>query len=293
MADKLITQVKNPSEDVTDEHILVQVSDDEDDINSSNESLPHLDKQQQQAKVVAMNVEDKDAAKSQKKQKSKPSFFARCMASFACCAKANHPQQLADSQPERIEGSLLPPLHPDDKGKKTLVLDLDETLVHSSFKPVPNPDCIVSLELEGEIHHVYVLKRPGLDEFLKDVCERFEVVVFTASLGKYADPLMDMLDPHKRVRSRLFREACVEHHNTFVKDLSLMGRPMSDIMIVDNSPYSYIFQPDNAIPVTSWFNDMSDKQLGQLSKFLTNVEDVPDVCDALLEHRRGWVNLIS
>ena len=69
---------------------------------------------------------------------------------------------------------------------RTLVLDLDETLVHSSFRPIPNPDFIIPVEIEGKIVDVYVLKRPHMDKFMAHVGQRFEVVVFTASLSKYA-----------------------------------------------------------------------------------------------------------
>ena len=97
---------------------------------------------------------------------------------------------------------------PHDKHKKCLVLDLDETLVHSSFKPVPNPDFIIPVEIEDKIVEVYVLKRPFMDRFMAEVGARFEVVVFTASLSKYADPLLDLLDKDKVVRWRLFRCEC-------------------------------------------------------------------------------------
>jgi RNA polymerase II subunit A small phosphatase-like protein len=62
-----------------------------------------------------------------------------------------------------------------DRGKKTLVLDLDETLVHSSFRPVPNPDFVIPVEIEGKVVDVYVLKRPWMDEFMASVGHRFEV----------------------------------------------------------------------------------------------------------------------
>lgn len=73
---------------------------------------------------------------------------------------------------------------PEDQGKKCLVLDLDETLVHSSFKPINNADFIIPVEIENVVHSVYVLKRPGVDEFLKRLGPQFEIVVFTASLAK-------------------------------------------------------------------------------------------------------------
>ena len=67
------------------------------------------------------------------------------------------------------------PIGEEDRGKKTLVLDLDETLVHSSFKPIPQPDYVIPVEIEGRIVDVYVLKRPFVDHFLRTVGHRFEV----------------------------------------------------------------------------------------------------------------------
>ena len=74
--------------------------------------------------------------------------------------------------------------------KKTLILDLDETLVHSSFKPPENPDLTLPVEIDGSINHVYVLVRPGTLEFLEVLSEYYEIVIFTASMQKYAEPLM-------------------------------------------------------------------------------------------------------
>lgn len=79
---------------------------------------------------------------------------------------------------------ILPPVAPQDKGKLCLVLDLDETLVHSSFRAVPNPDYIIPVKIEDVVHQVYVCKRPGVDEFMRRVGERYEVIIYTASLNK-------------------------------------------------------------------------------------------------------------
>lgn len=64
---------------------------------------------------------------------------------------------------------------------------------------------------------MYVIKRPGVDEFMKRVGELYEVVVFTASVSKYGDPLLDQLDIHGVVHHRLFRESCYNHHGNYVK----------------------------------------------------------------------------
>ena len=90
--------------------------------------------------------------------------------------------------------------------------------MHSSFKPVPNADYIIPVEIENVVHRVYVLKRPGVDLFLSRMAELYEIVVYTASLSKYADPLLDKLDPKNLVRWRLFREHCVFHQGHYVKD---------------------------------------------------------------------------
>lgn len=172
---------------------------------------------------------------------------------------------------------LLTEIGPQDHGRKCLVLDLDETLVHSSFKMIQNADFIVPVEIDGTVHNVYVIKRPGVDEFMRQMGEIYEVVVFTASLSKYADPVLDMLDIHHAVRHRLFRESCYNHKGNYVKDLSQLGRPIADTIIIDNSPASYIFHPNNAVPVSSWFNDPHDTELTDLCPFLADLANVDDV----------------
>lgn len=243
----------------------------------------------------AAAIRNRDVRLEETKQAPKTSFLSRLWRCCTCqcfCSptvedeKPSAPDQQANTNANGTP-ALLGPLLNKDKGKKTLVLDLDETLVHSSFKPVPNADFVMAIELEGEIHHVYVRKRPGVDEFLRRVGEQFEVVLFTASLSKYADPLLDKLDIHNVIRARLFREACVQHYGNYVKDLSQLGRDLASTIIIDNSPYSYIFQPDNAVPISSWFNDQNDRQLLELLPFLEEIIHVDDVC-TVLQKRDGF-----
>lgn len=69
-------------------------------------------------------------------------------------------------------------------------------------------------------------------------------------LFQYADPVSDLLDKRGVFRSRLFRESCVFYRGNYVKDLSRLGRDLNKVIIVDNSPASYIFHPDNAVSKT-------------------------------------------
>jgi len=72
-------------------------------------------------------------------------------------------------------------------GKKTLVLDLDDTLVRSSFKPIKNPDFTLTINISNLPNQtmnqkLYICKRPYCDEFLEVIAQSYEVVMFTASL---------------------------------------------------------------------------------------------------------------
>jgi RNA polymerase II subunit A small phosphatase-like protein len=221
------------------------------------------------------------------KKKNKNGFLA----SFFCCfvsapeespaAKKQYNKEVPPKQTPETVQYLLPPQKGTNIGKKTLVLDLDETLVHSSFKPVPNADFIIPVEIDNQIHQVYVLKRPGVDQFLKSMAEKFELVVFTASLSKYADPVLDLLDKDKIVGARLFREACSNHKGNYVKDLGRLGRDIRHVIIVDNSPASYLFHPENAVPIDSWFDDENDTELLDLIPFLEDMTKVDNVMTVL------------
>uniref|UniRef100_UPI003AAD607A carboxy-terminal domain RNA polymerase II polypeptide A small phosphatase 1 isoform X7 n=1 Tax=Centroberyx gerrardi TaxID=166262 RepID=UPI003AAD607A len=197
---------------------------------------------------------------------------------FCClCHKETEPPPVNNNAPLLVEENgtlskqvpakpLLPQIKSKDAGKICVVIDLDETLVHSSFK-------------------VYVLKRPHVDEFLKRMGELFECVLFTASLSKYADPVSDLLDKWGAFRSRLFRESCVFHRGNYVKDLSRLGRDLNKVIIIDNSPASYVFHPDNAVPVASWFDDMADTELLDLIPFFERLSKVDDIYDILKQQR--------
>ena len=172
---------------------------------------------------------------------------------------------------------LLPPKTSD---KKTLVLDLDETLVHSGFIPFETPsDVIIQIELENEIHDIHVLVRPYVKEFLESMSKRYELVIFTASLSKYANPLLNIIDKKGHCPFRLFREHCTLINTAFVKDLTRLGRDMKDIIIVDNSPVAYALNQYNGFPITSWFDDKNDFELLKIIPILQFLSYVPDVRD--------------
>ncbi|EEF40131.1 carboxy-terminal domain RNA polymerase II polypeptide A small phosphatase 1 [Ricinus communis] len=174
----------------------------------------------------------------------------------------------------------LPPLI--SPNKRTVFLDLDETLVHSKADPPPHVfDFVVRPNIDGEFMNFYVLKRPGVDEFLEALAAKYEVVVFTAGLKAYASLVLDRLDEKGLISHRLYRDSCREVDGKFVKDLSEMGRDLKRVVIVDDNPNCYTFQPDNAIPIKPFIDDLRDGELGKLAKFFNGCDGVEDMRNAV------------
>ena len=92
------------------------------------------------------------------------------------------------------------------KTKKTLILDLDETLIHSTSRGTQNYDFVVEVEVDGRACLYYVYKRPHVDFFLQQVSQWFHLVVFTASVPEYAEPVLNWLDRDRCFKERYFRQ---------------------------------------------------------------------------------------
>jgi len=185
---------------------------------------------------------------------------------------SNHSNKLNNK-----EELLLPPKEKEFENKKTLILDLDETLVHSSFTPFEKNDIVLEVDFEGVIYKIYVLVRPFAKEFLNNVSKYFEVVIFTASIPKYASPLLNILDTEKNIKHRLYREDCTYINGLFIKDLKRLNRPLKDLIIVDNSPLAYAFNAENGLPIKTWYDNRNDTELNKILPlliFLSNVKDV-------------------
>ena len=155
--------------------------------------------------------------------------------------------------------------------RDVMVLDIDETLVHASTHGT-------------EV--LYVATRPHAAEFVQRMGAIFDLVVFTAGLKQYADPIMDKLDPDGTlVKARLYRDSCMFSERGAVKDLRkvlrALGCPeaeddvnMRRVVLVDNTPSTYSMQPESGVPVVSWFGDREDDELSRLASFFKKgVED--------------------
>ncbi|KAL6206804.1 hypothetical protein ACLB2K_024050 [Fragaria x ananassa] len=172
-------------------------------------------------------------------------------------------------------------LLPEEASKRksvTLVLDLDETLVHSTLEHCDDSDFTFTVFFNMKEHMVYVKRRPHLQTFLERVAEMFEVVVFTASQSIYAEQLLDILDPYRKfISRRVYRESCIFTDGSYTKDLTVLGVDLAKVAIIDNTPQVFRLQVNNGIPIKSWFDDPSDSALISLLPFLETLVNADDV----------------
>jgi RNA polymerase II subunit A small phosphatase-like protein len=173
-------------------------------------------------------------------------------------------------------------LPPSILNRKTIFLDLDETLVHSTTSPPPDRfDFVVRPIIDGAPMDFYVVKRPGIDELLESLASRFEIVVFTAALKEYASLVLDWLDRNRFISHRLYRDSCRNIDGKLVKDLSHVGRDLKSVVIVDDNPVSFSNQPENAILIKPFVDDICDRELWKLKSFFDGSECFDDMRDAI------------
>lgn len=163
----------------------------------------------------------------------------------------------------------------------TLVLDLDETLVHCQDNE------------NGSV----VNFRPYLDEFLEAMVGLYHIVIFTAAAQDYADVVLDNIDPENRVFSRrLYRQHTKSVNSEYnLKDLALVTEDLSKTIIIDNVPENFTQQKSNGIFIHSWFDDPHDTALRDLIPLLTHIVQTktPDVRVYLQNLRAQMIDSIQ
>lgn len=189
--------------------------------------------------------------------------------------------------------------------RKILVVDLDETLIHSASRSTSHSNSSqghmveVRFAISGVSTLYYVHKRPHCDLFLSKVSKWYDLVVFTASMKEYADPVVDWLESSfpGNFTKRLYRNNCILRDGVgYIKDLSTVCGHfptasistsssttvgLGDVILIDNSPVSYAMNVDNAIQVEGWISDPTDTDLLTLLPLLEALRYTTDVRDIL------------
>lgn len=138
--------------------------------------------------------------------------------------------------------------------KKTLIFDLDETLIHSSVDP---PRKNVKAFQTGK-PPFYVFKRPGLDDFLAKYSKEFDIFIFTSSDRDYADAIINVICPFVDNHHRLYRNSCSIENNVIHKNLDAFKRHETDIILIDDNSELKKFHPNNTIIVPKWDGNPKD-----------------------------------
>ncbi len=140
----------------------------------------------------------------------------------------------------------------------TLVLDLENTLVNSTW---------------DRKHGWRFAKRPGVDKFLSEMAQYYEIVLYSPSVDGVADPVVTLLDPKGCIMHRLYRESCYYQNGVYMKDLSSLNRNTNKIILLDDDEKAAALNPDNLIKVKPYDDpkDRDDKTLERITPFLIEI----------------------
>ena len=207
------------------------------------------------------------------------------------------------------------PSKPDTAPQFTLVLDLDETLIHyaanhnetmqteenESFTEDHKRDSPSKKSLEEspearalteEDESVVFYIRPGLNSFLSNLSHHYELVLYTAATREYADYFLRLIDHKGLFKSNILtREHCVFENEYAIKDLRLLGRDLRKTLIIDNLKDNFDkTTPDNGIHITNFEGCFDDEELPKYEAFLTKMamNDVDDVRNVIYDYRDRW-----
>jgi CTD small phosphatase-like protein 2 len=170
----------------------------------------------------------------------------------------------------------------------SVVLDLDETLIHTEVAPIDDADFTFTLAGCDQPQTLHVRIRPHAELFLRTMAELFEVIVFTASERPYAEAVLRQLDPKgDLVEHVLCREDCTFIDGEFIKDLGGLSRDLSRTVLVDNRPEMYCYHTECGIPISSWFSDRRDCELLRLLPGLKHLAS-PACVDVRPYVRHRW-----
>lgn len=172
--------------------------------------------------------------------------------------------------------------------EKLAVFDLDETLIHTlnddeidSEEEDASYDFKIQYEDAEGVETIYLNIRPYLLEWIKLVKQYYQVVLFTASTQEYADSVLDHIDPDRSLfKTRLYRTSWLETEDeVYIKDLRIFEDhwKLKDIVLIDNSAHSFGLQLNNGIPILSYYNGKSDKELAEVAKLLQQLFFKDDV----------------
>ncbi|XP_030640181.1 CTD small phosphatase-like protein 3 [Chanos chanos] len=204
----------------------------------------------------------------------------------------NFPTQSKESSPVPVARDIPPKTR--STPHATMVLDLDETLVFSSLSVIENAEHTFHTCFQDHEYKVFLVLRPHVKEFLESMAKIFELFVYTSAKREYAEKIVDILDPKKKLfRHRLYQEDCSCVLGHYVKDLRVLERDLAKTVVLDNSPHTFPYHLMNMIPIKSWFGDKDDRELQRLVPYLEKLVLADDFRDVLKRRTDHFHRLLS
>ena len=193
-----------------------------------------------------------------------------------------------------------------NENNKILVIDLDETLIHTSFQKIQAPDLIIQLDStynkkmdnnknnnensNQKIVEAYIRIRPGVEEFLSQISKYYDIYVYSASSKNYLNTIIKNIDKNNIIKQCYCRDDCImyvedyeedfdkpNNEYKYIKDLKKINKELRNIVFIDNNTISFKLQEKNGIPIKSWFDDYEDLELYKLIPILKNLSGFYDV----------------
>ncbi|CAD8135963.1 unnamed protein product [Paramecium octaurelia] len=197
-------------------------------------------------------------------------FCEHFQQSFTCL---QYCKRLTQTLKQNNKIQYLPPI---ENHTKTLVFDLDETLLHCNENVNDPTDYTIMVNMPNEgMVKTKINIRPFCQQMLKLLSNHFELILFTAAYQYYADKALELIDPERKLfQHRFYRESCLEiEEGLFIKDLRVIGnRQIENLLLIDNAPYSYCYQIDNGVPIIPFYDNKFDKELVFLTDYLLKLE---------------------
>lgn len=171
----------------------------------------------------------------------------------------------------------------DNTSRPTIVVDLDETLVHVT--PIAPKDLDKSnyFTISVKKRKFYVQMRPNLNNFLEQISKFFNICVFTASEQNYANKIIDKILPNVKKCCRFFRDSCINMYGYYVKDLDIINCSLKQILLVDDVAGSALKNPKNLIKIKPWNGEKEDDALKNLMNILEKIAYDGDLRTSYIE----------
>ncbi|CDW88199.1 nli interacting factor-like phosphatase family protein [Stylonychia lemnae] len=172
------------------------------------------------------------------------------------------------------------------KKKKTIVFDIDETLVLATTNPKElksiDDQIFIKMTRFGGSARAYLSFRPYLHDMLDELSKDFELILYTCGTASYAQVFAEAVQKKRKYFNHILSLThCLYsmENEMFIKDLKILeeGRSLKDIVIVDNNIQSFFLQLSNGIPIYDYTGDKNDEVLLSLTEYLKQFLHVDDV----------------